>query len=62
MENPKITKEEFLRKYAERSGKTPEEMLRMRTERGYVIAPCDCGEEICEGWGWVSRDTGGFGS
>jgi hypothetical protein len=41
-----MTAEEFERAYAERSGITVE---RLR-ELGRIVAPCDCGEEICEGW------------
>jgi hypothetical protein len=41
-----ITADEFERRYAERSGITVE---LMRSE-GYVVRPCHCGEEVCEGW------------
>jgi len=41
-----MTAEEFERAYAERSGITVE---RLR-ELGRIVAPCDCGEEGCEGW------------
>ena len=41
-----MTAEEFERQYAERSGITVE---RLR-ELGRIVAPCDCGEEYCEGW------------
>jgi hypothetical protein len=41
-----MTAEEFERQYAERSGITVE---RLR-ELGRIVAPCDCGEDICEGW------------
>lgn len=41
-----MTAEEFERQYAERSGITVE---RLR-ELGRIVAPCDCGDELCEGW------------
>jgi len=41
-----MTAEEFERKYAEDSGITVE---RLR-ELGRIVAPCDCGEDYCEGW------------
>lgn len=45
MTAPKITAEEFERGYAERCGKTVEQFRERRTVR-----PCNCGDEICEGW------------
>ena len=41
-----MTAEEFERQYAARSGIT---VTRLR-ELGRIVAPCDCGEEGCEGW------------
>ena len=41
-----MTAEEFERQYAERSGTTVEQLRKM----GRIVAPCDCGEEMCEGW------------
>lgn len=40
------TAEQFELEYASRSGITVE---RLR-ELGRIVAPCDCGDEICEGW------------
>lgn len=48
---PLISREEFERAYAERSGITVE---RLR-ELGRVVRRCRCGEEWCEGWKSVSR-------
>jgi hypothetical protein len=41
-----MTAEEFERQYAERSGTTVEELRKM----GRIVAPCNCGDETCEGW------------
>jgi hypothetical protein len=41
-----MTAEEFERQYAARSGITVEQLR----ELGRIVAPCDCGEEGCEGW------------
>ena len=41
-----MTAEEFERQYAERSGITVEQLR----ELGRIVAPCNCGEAICEGW------------
>jgi hypothetical protein len=41
-----ITAEEFERQYAERSGITVERLREM----GRIVAPCNCGEDMCEGW------------
>ncbi len=40
------TREEFAQAYARRSGVTVEWLL----ERGREVRPCDCGEDMCEGW------------
>ncbi len=42
---------EFEREYAERSKMT---VARLRSHS--KVVPCDCGDEICEGWGIVSLD------
>jgi hypothetical protein len=41
-----ITKDDFIRAYAARSGLTPEQLLAL----GRDAFPCDCGDAICEGW------------
>ena len=46
METPSITAEEFALTYAERSGVTVEWLK----ENGREVRPCDCGDEMCEGW------------
>lgn len=46
-----MTAEEFERAYAERSGRTVEELRRYRTVR-----PCDCDYEGCEGWQSISYE------
>lgn len=43
-----ITAEEFERGYAERSGRTIEELRKRR-----VVRPCDCDYEGCQGWQMV---------
>ena len=51
MDRP-VTAEQFEREYAERSGSTVEEMRAC----GRVVRPCNCGDEICEGWQYVSKE------
>jgi hypothetical protein len=41
-----MTAEEFERQYAERSGITVEQLRAL----GKIVAPCDCGADMCEGW------------
>jgi ribosomal protein S27AE len=41
-----MTAEEFERQYAERSGITVEKLRAW----GRIVAPCDCGADMCEGW------------
>ena len=41
-----MTAEEFEAAYAARSGMT----VAFLHENGLYAEPCDCGEEICEGW------------
>lgn len=41
-----MTTEEFERQYAERSGLTVEKLRAW----GRIVAPCDCGDDMCEGW------------
>jgi len=43
---PKLTRDEFERRYAERSGITVAELYAL----GRYALPCDCGEPGCEGW------------
>lgn len=47
-----MTKDEFEALYVENGGVTIE-WLR---EFGWVAAPCDCGEECCQGWRMMHRD------
>ena len=42
----------FLDRYAARSGLTRDQILERR-----VIATCECGEEICEGFQCMPEDT-----
>lgn len=49
----KMSAEEFERRYAGRSGVTVE-WLR---SRGRIVVPCDCGDEQCEGWVSVNRES-----
>lgn len=41
-----MTAEEFEKQYAARSGITVEQLREM----GRIVAPCHCGEDMCEGW------------
>lgn len=45
-----MTKDEFEKRYAERSNLTVVELRAL----GITIEPCDCGDEICLGWKAVS--------
>lgn len=45
-----ITKEEFTKRYCERSGITQDELA----ELGLVASPCDCGDRSCKGWQMTS--------
>lgn len=45
-EREAVTAEEFLAAYAERSHRTPAELL----ADGRVVATCHCDYEKCEGW------------
>lgn len=47
-----ITKQEFIKRYCERNGVTPEGLARHR-----VVLPCGCGDDSCEGWALVRNDT-----
>ena len=47
-----MTKDEFERQYAERSGVTVEWLH----GEGLYATPCDCEEEGCEGWQMVHAD------
>lgn len=47
-----ISAEEFERRYAERGGMTVEKLRSL----GRVVAPCECGDELCEGWQSISRE------
>ena len=47
-----MTKDEFERQYAERSGATVEWLH----DEGLSAIPCDCGEAGCEGWQMIHAD------
>lgn len=51
MEQATLTAEQFEQAYAERSGRTVESLR----AAGRVVRPCDCGENICEGWQYVPQ-------
>lgn len=46
-----ITRDQFEREYAERSGLTVEKLR----ELGRVVVACSCGAPECQGWASVSR-------
>lgn len=46
-----MTREEFERGYAARSGATVEQLRAL----GRIVRPCRCGEDDCPGWQSVSR-------
>jgi hypothetical protein len=48
-----MTETEFEKAYAKNSGLT----IKRLHELGQFAVPCDCEEEICEGWVMVSRNT-----
>ncbi len=43
----------FERQYAERSGVTVEQLRAL----GRIVIPCDCGEDICQGWACVTKEA-----
>jgi hypothetical protein len=47
-----MTAEEFEQRHADRVGLSVATLRRL----GYVVIPCRCGEEICEGWQSISTD------
>jgi hypothetical protein len=48
-----VTREEFERGYAKRSGLTVEELR----SHGRVVVRCWCGDRSCDGWASVSADA-----
>ena len=48
------TAEQFAKEYAERSGVT----IAWLKQHGREVMPCDCGDDMCEGWqmGRVDKD------
>lgn len=46
-----VTRDEFERAYAERSGVTVQELH----DHGRFAEPCDCGADMCEGWQMAHR-------
>ncbi len=50
---PDMTKEQWLDRYAKRSRMSVAE-LRLLGQDAY---PCQCGEDDCEGWQCLSRET-----
>lgn len=51
---PRKSAEQFAEEYAARSGVTVE-WLR---DAGRIVKPCDCADEICEGWRMGDQDAG----
>lgn len=49
MADQQVDSAEFERQYAARSGLTVDSI-----RRDSRVVPCDCGDDICEGWGMVS--------
>ena len=47
-----MTKDEFEKSYAEKSGMTVERLHKL----GLVAIPCDCGEDSCKGWQMTSTE------
>jgi hypothetical protein len=45
-----MTKDEFEQAYAKRSGITLEQLREINRE----ARPCDCGDELCQGWQMVN--------
>lgn len=54
MASEPLTAEEFERQYAERSGVTVEALRGPPWNR--VVRPCDCGEDVCQGWQSLSPE------
>ncbi len=47
-----MTKDEFEKGYADKSGVTAE-WLHLK---GLEAFPCDCGDSICKGWAMIRKD------
>lgn len=47
-----MTKDEFERQYAERSGTTVDFLRSI----GRLAEPCNCGEDECQGWQMAHRE------
>lgn len=52
MNQPKISREQFIRQYCERSGIAPSALLKRRR-----VVRCTCGEPQCDGWVCIPRET-----
>lgn len=50
-----MTKEEFEHGYATRSGVSVARLHQL----GRCAVPCDCGDEMCDGWQMLTRDEVG---
>ena len=48
-----MTKEEFIKGYARRSGLTVEELAAL----GNYVEPCSCGDDSCQGWQMLFRNN-----
>jgi hypothetical protein len=46
-----MTKQEFIQSYCQRSSIAPELILKTN-----IAIPCNCGDEMCDGWAMVSKD------
>ena len=64
MGNPTITRDEFIDNYMKRSDLFHDLSSATRTKDGFTLGdhvriaiPCDCGDEVCEGW-QMSRPDG----
>jgi hypothetical protein len=47
-----VTKEQFIQRYAKRSDVTWEYLSQFQ-----VALPCECGNEMCEGWAMVDNNA-----
>ena len=48
----KLSKDEFIEKCSKRPGTSVEKLCSF----GFTVVPCDCGEDICEGWKKLPSD------
>ena len=49
----KLTEDQFEKRYAKKSKMTIKQLHKL----GLFAVPCDCGDDICEGWVMITREN-----